>query len=142
MLCPSTIQLRELLDHWNIKKKQTNKTNYLESIDRDRILTGSFDKTAKLWDARINSDECLVSFWGHDAEVVVVKFSPTQSCRIATGSMDTTAKIFNIISGQVIGTLKGHSGEIISLQYNDDGNQIITGSFDGTICIWDTRTFE
>lgn len=44
-------------------------------------------------------------------------------------------------TGQELGLLKGHTAEVIALHYNDDGNQIITGSFDGTVNVWDTRTF-
>jgi len=44
-------------------------------------------------------------------------------------------------AGQELGTLRGHTAEVIALHYNDDGNQIISGSFDGTVNIWDTRTF-
>lgn len=44
-------------------------------------------------------------------------------------------------TGQELGTLKGHTAEVIALHYNNDGNQIISGSFDGTVNIWDTRTF-
>ena len=105
----------------------------------DKIVTGSFDKTASVWCSR--TGHCLVRMWGHNAEVVVARFSPIQS-RLATGSMDSTAKIFHVATGQELATLKGHTGEIIALHYNDDGNEIITGSFDGTISIWDTRTFK
>lgn len=62
----------------------------------DKILTGSFDKTANLWCSK--TGHCFHKFWGHDAEVVAVKFSPSQ-LRIATGSMDTTSKIFQIDTG-------------------------------------------
>jgi dynein assembly factor with WDR repeat domains 1 len=34
----------------------------------DRIATGSFDKTAKIWDS--NSGECLSTLIGHDYEIV------------------------------------------------------------------------
>lgn len=44
-------------------------------------------------------------------------------------------------TGQELGTLRGHTAEVIALHYNNDGNQIISGSFDGTVNIWDTRTF-
>ena len=40
-----------------------------------------------------------MSLWGHDAEVVVARFSPSQH-KIATGSMDATAKVFHISSGR------------------------------------------
>lgn len=63
---------------------------------RDKIVTGSFDKTAKVWCSR--TGHCLATMWGHDAEVVVAKFSPTQ-CKLATGSIDATSKIFHIETG-------------------------------------------
>ena len=31
----------------------------------------------------------------------------------------------------------GHTAEIVSLNFNTDGNQIITGSFDHTTKVWD-----
>ena len=37
-------------------------------------------------------------------------------------------------------SLKGHTGEIVSLNFNSDGDKIITGSFDKTAIIWDTQT--
>lgn len=61
------------------------------------IVTGSFDKTANVWCSR--TGHCHLTLWGHDAEVVVVQFSPTQ-CRVATGSMDSTAKIFHLSTGK------------------------------------------
>ena len=35
---------------------------------------------------------------------------------------------------------QGHTAEIVSLNFNQHGDQIITGSFDHTVKIWDTRT--
>lgn len=37
-------------------------------------------------------------------------------------------------------TLKGHTGEIVSLHFNAEGDKILTGSFDKTAMVWDTRT--
>lgn len=59
-------------------------------------MTGSFDKTARVWCSR--TGHCLATMWGHDAEVVVAKFSPTR-CKLATGSIDATSKIFHIETG-------------------------------------------
>jgi len=66
------------------------------TIFRDRIVTGSFDKTAMVWCSQ--TGHCLATMWGHDAEVVVVKFSPTR-CELATGSIDATSKIFHAETG-------------------------------------------
>lgn len=106
---------------------------------RDRVATGSFDKTAKIWDAQ--TGKCLHTFEGHENEIVGVAFDPHKSL-LATGSMDQTAKLWDLESGKLHSTLKGHEGEIISLSFNADGDKILTGSFDGTAIVWDTRIGE
>jgi dynein assembly factor with WDR repeat domains 1 len=59
---------------------------------------------------------------------------------VATGSMDQTSKLWDIETGKVHSTLKGHEGEIVSLNFNADGDMILTGSFDKTAILWDTRS--
>ncbi|OAD52368.1 Outer row dynein assembly protein 16 like protein [Eufriesea mexicana] len=100
---------------------------------------GSFDKTVKIWCSR--TGYCLVTMWGHNAEIVVAKFSPSYT-KITTVSVNTTSRVFDLSTGEGLGLLKGHTAEIIALHYNNDGSQIITVSFDGTVSIWDTRTFS
>lgn len=57
----------------------------LSKLISDRIITGSFDKTAKLWDS--GNGKLLNTFVGHSYEIVCVQFDP-HSMLIATGSMD------------------------------------------------------
>jgi dynein assembly factor with WDR repeat domains 1 len=45
-------------------------------------------------------------------------------------------------TGEELFHLAGHSGEIVSMNFNSDGDKIITGSFDGTARIWDVATGE
>jgi WD40 repeat protein len=33
--------------------------------------------------------------------------------------------------------LRGHSGRVASVAFSPDGQQIVSGSHDGTICFWD-----
>lgn len=66
-------------------------------LPRDKILTGSFDTTAKLWDT--NSGKLLSTFAGHKNEVVTVAFDPHKSL-CATGSMDQTAKLWDLETGK------------------------------------------
>ncbi|WAR03285.1 DAW1-like protein [Mya arenaria] len=104
---------------------------------RDKIATGSFDKTCKLWS--FESGKCYHTFRGHTAEIVCLSFNPP-STMIATGSMDTTAKLWDIQTGQEVASLNGHSAEIISLSFNSSGSQLITGSFDHTVMVWDVNS--
>ncbi|NXB04046.1 DAW1 factor, partial [Cnemophilus loriae] len=83
--------------------------------------------------------KCYHTFRGHSAEIVCLSFNP-QSTLLATGSMDTTAKLWDLEKGEEVATLSGHSAEIIALSFNTTGDRIITGSFDHTVGVWDVGT--
>ncbi|NXQ25891.1 DAW1 factor, partial [Alaudala cheleensis] len=83
--------------------------------------------------------KCYHTFRGHRAEIVCLSFNP-QSTLLATGSMDTTAKLWELEKGEEVATLNGHSAEIIVLSFNTTGDRIITGSFDHTVAVWDVGT--
>ncbi|XP_055735951.1 dynein assembly factor with WDR repeat domains 1-like [Salvelinus fontinalis] len=46
--------------------------------------------------------------------------------------MDTTAKLWDVQTGE-----EGQLAEIISLSFNTVGDQLVTGSFDHTVSLWD-----
>lgn len=41
---------------------------------------------------------------------------------------------------EFIGTLNGHKGSINTLQFDQSGSRVLSGSQDGTACTWDIRT--
>jgi eukaryotic-like serine/threonine-protein kinase len=57
--------------------------------------------------------------------------------RLATGSRDGTAKVWDAASGQELLTLKGHSNFVISIAWSPDGKRLATGSWDNTAKVWD-----
>lgn len=61
------------------------------SPDGKRILTGSLDKTAKLWDAETGRE--ILTLKGHTDIVNGVAFSP-DGTQIITGSRDKTARLW------------------------------------------------
>ena len=66
-------------------------------------------------------------------------FSPDGQ-RIATGSSDTTAKVWDAASGTNLFTLRGHSAGIFSVAFSPDGQRIVTGSFDQTAKVGEAAT--
>ncbi|HAB15643.1 MAG TPA: hypothetical protein DCE44_04250 [Verrucomicrobiales bacterium] len=107
------------------------------SKDGRRIVTGSYDHTAKVWDATTGKE--LLALKGHDDGVVSVAFSPDGQ-RIATGSWDKTAKVWEAASARNIITLKGHHAPLTSIAYSPDSQRIVTGSHDTTAKVWDATT--
>ena len=66
------------------------------SPDGTRIVTGSQDKTAKVWDARTGMP--VLDLKGHTGAVLAVSFSP-DGTRIATGSHDQDGEIVGRADG-------------------------------------------
>jgi hypothetical protein len=60
--------------------------------------------------------------------------------RLATGSADNTARIWDGQSGAEVAVLKGHSDRVLSVAWSPDGRRLATGSDDNTARIWDGQS--
>jgi WD40 repeat protein len=106
------------------------------SSDGQRLATGSYDKTSKIWDSK--SGNVLITLHGHTAPVTSVAFSPDGKW-LATGSDDKTAKVWYLKSGKTLLTCKGHTKGIVSVVFSPDGQRLLTGSHDITAIIWNAE---
>jgi len=85
-------------------------SNCLYNFDCSLIASSSMDKSAKVWDARMNS--CVTTLLGHDDEVLDLAFD-NNGKRLATASSDTTARVWDISSNfQQLALMKGHREEV------------------------------
>src|SRR6266567_4633767 len=46
------------------------------------------------------------------------------------------------IAGAQLGVLKGHTGEVRAVCISIDGKRIVSGSDDGTLRVWDAKTYK
>ena len=66
----------------------------------------------QLWSSE--NGKCYYTFRGHTAEIVCVGFNP-QSTLVATGSMDTTAKLWSVQTGAEVCTLAVSWGQSVQV---------------------------
>ena len=74
-------------------------------------------------------------FKGHTNGIICLHFDDSI---LATGSYDTTIKIWNLETGEEIRTLSGHTLGVRALQFDD--RMLISGSMDNSLRIWNYRT--
>ena len=53
------------------------------------------------------------------------------------GNYDRTLKLWDILSGKVINTFRGHANGIGCVAYSHDGKYVVSGDHGGTIKLWD-----
>lgn len=105
------------------------------SPDSKYVLTGSQDKTAKLWDVATGKE--IRTFKYFDS-VRGVAFSPDgKYALISSGKL---AELWDISTGDEIRTFKGHSDFIYEIVFSPNGKYVLTGSQDKTAKLWDVTT--
>ena len=107
------------------------------SPDGCYALSGSEDKTLKLWD--VNRGNCLRTFIGHSDYVRSVAFSPDGRYALS-GSEDQTLKLWDINSGTQIRTFRGYSDAVMSVAFSPDGRYALSGNYDKTLKLWDINS--
>ena len=86
-------------------------------------------------------DQSIAVLEGHEGEVTAIAYSP-DGTRMATGSTDTTARIWDTATGKEVAVLEGHEQPVNSIAFSPDGSRLATGSSDNTARIWDTATWK
>ena len=108
------------------------------SPDGRTILSGSRDRTLKLWDVATGRE--IRTFIGHtDLIWGGVAYSPDGQ-KVLSGSVDKTIKLWDIMTGRVIRTFTGHNNVVSGIAFSPDGRRIASCSWDRTIKIWETET--
>ncbi len=107
------------------------------SPDGRRIVTGSYDKSARIWDAETGQQLRLLS--GHTKGLRSAAFSP-DGLRIVTASLDKTARIWDAETGRELMVLTGHAERLRNAAFSPDGRRVATASYDQTARIWDAES--
>lgn len=107
------------------------------STDGKRLLTGSEDNSARVWDVATGRE--IRPLEGHGDEVLAVVFSP-DGRRLLTGAADRTVRLWDAASGRQLRLLEGHTERVAAVAFSPDGRLALSGSWDRSLSLWDLDT--
>ena len=105
------------------------------SPDGTRILTGSDDGSARIWDLE---GRLVAKMRGVPGRVMLAAFSPAGNV-VATSSTGNLVVLWDG-EGRETCVLEGHGTFLTDLAFSPDGKRLATASYDGTVRVWTLGT--
>ncbi|HIM29247.1 MAG TPA: hypothetical protein EYG57_06790 [Planctomycetes bacterium] len=105
------------------------------SPDGQLIVSGSFDRTLKVWNAATGAN--LRTLSGHTGQVLTVAVAPNGR-QFASGSRDQTVKLWDLYIPTPLQQLLGHTDAVNAILVQTEPAWTASASSDKLVKIWDT----
>jgi hypothetical protein len=107
------------------------------SPDGGRVLSGSLDRTLRLWDVATRAE--LRRFEGHAEGVTSVGFAPDGRRALSAG-LDGTARVWEVDTGREVGRFDGHGGRVLAVAFTPDGRHAVSCGEDQSVRLWEVES--
>ena len=107
------------------------------ALDGKSLATvGVGDHRLQLWNVATRLASRTFDF---DLGVWQIALSPDGKI-LAAAAFDDTVRLWDVSTGQMLRTLSGHAGQVMSLAFSPDGTMAVSASADTTIKIWEVSS--
>ncbi|KAF5950692.1 hypothetical protein HYC85_012685 [Camellia sinensis] len=130
----------EILSTLNGHSKKVTSVKFV--AEGDLVVTGSADKTVRLWQGSENGNfDCRHILKDHTAEVQAVTIHATNNYSV-TASLDNTWCFYDLSSGLCLAQVEDGSGSggYTSAAFHPDGLILGTGTSEALVKIWDVKS--
>ncbi|KAJ3292561.1 hypothetical protein HK104_005194 [Borealophlyctis nickersoniae] len=104
--------------------------------DDRHIISSSFDRTIKIWNAQ--SASCERTLNGHVDSVTSCDVTP-DGRYIASGSTDCSIRLWDVNNGACVAVIKKHLRWVKVVRFSHDGRYLASAGLDRRIYIWDLK---
>jgi len=118
---------------------EVSSVNWNETRDSNLILSGSWDRSIKMWDP--GSSSSISTFTAHQGVVHQAVWSPLLPGVFVSVSADNHLVQWDVRKQPaVVQSIKAHQDEVIAVDWNKyDQNVVVTSGADSQLRIWDLR---
>ncbi|KAM4616268.1 U3 small nucleolar RNA-associated protein 15 homolog [Polymixia lowei] len=130
---PNSTELTSYKEHTDyIRCGTTSKLN------RDLFITGSYDHTVRLFDARVDKSVLTMD---HGQPVESVLLYPSEGLLVSAGGR--YVKVWDLLkAGQPLVSLKNHHKTITCLCLSSNGQRLLSGSLDRHVKVYNTTNYK
>ncbi len=133
---------------WECLYTLPRQTSYILSISwhlsGNWIASGSYGKTMRIWKLTSTGPKCVHVLEGHTGPIWSVSWNPSNTQLASAHPLDRTIRIWDIgsLTGKCVHVLTDHIDAVVVVQWNPMGTLLASASWDHTIRIWKTDTWN
>mgnify|MGYP003662816700 CR=1 FL=1 len=135
---------RDITEHFLTLVGHESRVTRLQFVDEELLISGSTDKTARVWDTRrpdpletcwhIAAVRDLAAVRKNENVLIAAAVSDANTGRAVLWSLRESGQ--NEMSAKQLGEFAEHDAPISSIALSPDGAAVVTGDVDGNVLMW------
>ncbi|XP_051908497.1 denticleless protein homolog [Hippocampus zosterae] len=106
---------------------------------QDVLAVANEEGIVRIYNTEGRGDGLMKEWLAHENAVFDIAWVPGES-QLVTAAGDQMARLWDVKSGELLGSFKGHVCSLKSVAFTSDDKAVFsTGARDGNILVWDTR---